>query len=127
MTNSGGVLGLGWHGTGISDEGIWRLFNKEYAKKIENLLALSRNQAKTVRSVAEFIAKENIKRMRQEVERKERHTIFGIVRKVLKKPFSWILTQLLRILLESGVTSARLRYAYAKAIFWADKPLYHLK
>jgi len=127
VTNSGGVLGLGWKGTGVLEDGIRRLFKREFGKKVKDLLALSKNRSEPVRAVAEFIAVENIKRMRQEVERRQGDKSPGIVSKVLNKPFHWVLTQLLRILINSGVPSKMLRYAYAKAIFWADKPLYQLK
>lgn len=124
VTNSGGVLGLTWNGTGVSEKGIRRLFKREFGKKIHDLLALSRKRSEPLRRVAEFVAVENIKRMRQEVERQQGDEGPGLVRKVLHKPFRWTMTQLLRIGIKIGVPSKTLRYAYAKAIFWADKHLY---
>ena len=125
VTNSGGVLGLTWRGTGVSEDGIRRLFSKEFGKKIQKLLTLSKIHSKTVRNVAESIAKENIKRMRQEVEQGEPRP--GLLKKLLSKRLHWFLTQFLKILIVSGVPSKSLCYAYAKAVFWADKHLYTSK
>ena len=124
VTNSGGVLGLTWNGTGVSEKGIRHLFKKEFGKKIENLLTLSRKHSKSIRGVAEFVATENIKRMREEVDRRPGEESPGIVKKVLNKPIHWVFTQLLRIGINLGVNSKALNYSYAKAIFWADKHLY---
>ena len=85
VTNSGGVLGLTWNGTGVSEKGIRRLFKREFGKKIKGLLALSRKRLEPVRGVAEGIAVENIKRMRQEIEPRQGDKDPGIVRKVLNK------------------------------------------
>ena len=122
VTNSGGVLGLTWNGAGVSEEGIRRLFSEEFGEKISQLLSLARTRSETVRRAAEYIAQENIKRMKQEVEHGEDRP--GLIKKMFSKGFHWVTTQLLRVMISAGVTSNALRYAHAKAIFWADKHLY---
>ena len=125
VTNSGGVLGLTWNGAGVSEEGIRRLFTEEFGEKISQLLSLSRLRSETVRGTAEYVAKENITRMKEEVEPGESKP--GLIKKLFSKPFHWVTTQVLRVMISAGVTSMRLRYAYAKAIFWADRHLYKPK
>lgn len=124
VANCGGVLGLTWHGMGLSDERIVRLVKTDFARKLEYLVAAS-TLTRSVRDVAETIAAGNILRMRGEVDpRPARGGVSRWTDRWRRASPHWIATQFFRVFATKRRLVPSTMAAYAKAVFWADRPVY---
>jgi len=123
VANCGGVLGLTWHGMGLSDERIIRLVTTDFARKLEYLVAAS-TRTRSVREVAETIAARNILRMRGEVDPRPARGRGRWAERWRRASPHWVATQLFRLFATKRRLMPSTMAAYAKAVFWADRPVY---
>lgn len=125
VVNCGGILGLTWNGMGLTDLSIQRLMEEELGEKLVNLLALSKGHPGRLREVAETVASQNFQRMQKELARGALRPMAKFLHAFQAGPAQWVHLKFLRMLANRERASQRARVAYAKALFWLDKGLYH--